>query len=131
MRTRATQIQPLDRRAVAAPARYRTHEENLVESELSVVEALLGWLQCELVGPHLQVLRHPIREGVMRAGRDELHMNLHPPIRALHLDVWGARVLAVFGVVIGPLQIVERGGDAECRVLWGLLERERATGDHT
>src|SRR5213078_1153809 len=74
---------------------------------------------------------HAIREGVMRARRDELHMNLHSPIRALHLDVRGARVLAVFGVVIGPLQIVERGGDTERRVHWRLLEREGATGDNT
>src|SRR5260221_2868751 len=67
----------------------------------------------------------------MRAMRDELHMNLPPPIRTLHLDVRGARVLAVFDVVIGPLQIVERRRDAGRRVRGRLLERERATGDNT
>src|SRR5205814_6733310 len=74
MRPRPTQIQPVDRGAIAAPARDRTHEQNLVESELSVVEALLDRLQRDLVGPNLQELRHAIREGVMRARRDELHM---------------------------------------------------------
>src|SRR5258705_7863947 len=123
MRPRATQEQPLDRSAVAAPAGDGTHEQNLVESELSMVEALLGRLQGHLVGPNFQDLRDSLCEPVMIAGRHELHMDLYPSVRTLDLDVRSCRVLAVLGVVIGPLQIVERGGDAECGVRGRLLLR--------
>src|SRR5438034_4683196 len=130
MRARATQVQPLDGRAVAAPTRYGTHEQNLVESELSVVEALLGRLQLHLVGANLEDLRNTLRETAMRAGRHELHMDLYAPVRTLNLDVRSGRVLAVLGVVVGPLQIVERGGDAEGRVRGRRFECQRAAGDH-
>src|SRR6266511_3982016 len=66
MRARATQVQPLDGRAVAAPTRYGTHEQNLVESELSVVEALLGRLQLHLVRPNLQYVGDAFCEPVQR-----------------------------------------------------------------
>ena len=45
MRARPAQIQPVQRRAVAAPTRDGAHEENLVESKLSVVEVALGEIQ--------------------------------------------------------------------------------------
>src|SRR5712675_1427564 len=99
MRARSTQVQPLDGRAVAAPTWHGTHEQNLVESELSVVEALLSRLQRHLVGPNLQDLRDPLCEPVMIARRHELHMDLYPSVRTLDLDVRSCRVLAVLRVV--------------------------------
>src|SRR2546425_7015606 len=67
MRARAAQIQPLDGGAVAAPTRYGTHEQNLVESELSVVEALLGCFQLHLIRLHFQDTRNPRRQLAMRS----------------------------------------------------------------
>src|SRR5437773_12318769 len=115
MRVGTTRVQVVDGRAVAGPTGYGTHEQNLVESELSVVEALLGRLQLHLVGANLEDLRNTLREPAMRAGRHELHMDLYPSVGTLDLDVRSGRVLAVLGVVVGALQIVERRGDAEGR----------------
>src|SRR5438105_8229525 len=50
MRARTAQIQPVQRRAVAAPTGYWAHEENLVESKLSVVEVPLGRIRIQLIG---------------------------------------------------------------------------------
>src|SRR5258708_36072201 len=113
MRARATQVQPLDGRAVAAPTRYGTHEQNLVESELSVVEALLGHLELHLVRPNLQYLGDALCERVLRSRRHVLDVQLEAvAVRALHPDVPGRGSSAVVCVVVGPLQGFAGGGGA-------------------
>src|SRR2546428_236197 len=107
MRARATQIQPLDGGAVAAPTRYRTHEQNLVESELSVVEALFGGLHVDLIWLGVQGPGYLVSEVLMRSRDDILHVQLQPAIRPLHLDVRRCRVAAVLGVVVGAPEILD------------------------
>src|SRR5437762_9757611 len=107
MRARAAQIQPLDRRAVAAPTRHGTHEQNLVESELSVVEALLDRLQLHLARPNLEYFGDAFCETVLRARRHVLDVQLQAvAIGALHLDARGRGRSAVLAIALGPLQIV-------------------------
>src|SRR5258708_36520254 len=107
MRARATQVQPLDRGTVAAPTRYGTHEQNLVESKLSVVEALLGRLQLHLVGSNLQYLGDALCEPVLRSRRHVLDVQLEAvAVGALHLDVRGPASSAVLCVVLGGLRRV-------------------------
>src|SRR5882672_4203609 len=99
MGARATQVQPLDWRAVAAPTRHGTHEQNLVESELSMVEALLGRLQSHLVGLNLQDLGDALCEPVLRSRRHVLDVQLEAvAVGALHLDVRGGGSSAVLRV---------------------------------
>src|SRR2546422_887173 len=86
MRARATQIQPLDGGPVAAPTRYGTHEQNLVESELSVVEALLGCFQLHLIRLHFQDTRNPRRQLAMPSRSDVLHMQFEPSVSSLDFD---------------------------------------------
>src|SRR6266480_4939073 len=116
MRARATQIQPLARRAVATPSRYRTHEQNLVESELPVVEALLGRLQLDLIGSNVQGLRDPLRQPLMLSRGDVLDVELHPTVGSLHLYVRRRGVPAVLHIVVGALEISERRRHAEAHI---------------
>ena len=107
MSARAAQIEPCDGRAIAAPARYGTHEQNLVESELSVVEALFGGLHVDLIWLGVQGPGYLVSKVLMRSRDDILHVQLQPAIRPLHLDVRRCRVAAVLGVVVGALEIIE------------------------
>src|SRR5947208_16651352 len=99
MRARATQVQPFDRCAVTAPTRDGTHEQNLVESELSVVEALLRGLQLYLIRLHLQDSRNPLQQVAMRSGSDVLHVELQPAVGPLHFDIRRRGVPAGFDAV--------------------------------
>src|SRR6266540_3386427 len=120
MSARAAQKQPRDRGTVAAPAGDGTHEQNLVESELSVVEVLFGCLQLQLIRPSFEDLRDALRQPLMGSRWHVLDVELQAvSIEALHLDVRGRRVSAVLGVVVGPLQVVEGWRDAEIRVARG------------
>src|SRR5882672_11472749 len=133
MRSGAAQVQALDGGAITAPTGDGTHEQNLVESKLSVVEACLRRLQLHLIRPNVESLRDALRESLVRSRRYELHVELQAiAVEALHLDVRRCRVPAVLGVVVGPLQVVEGWRDAEIRVARGSrpIEGQRAARDY-
>src|SRR2546426_1920644 len=124
MRARATQIQPLDGHAVAAPTWYGTHEQNLVESELSMVEALFGGLHLDLIWLGVQSSGYLVSKVLMRSRGDVLDMQFESSVGSLDFDVRRRRVPAVFGVVVGALEVVERGRDAEGRVRRSAVQSE-------
>src|SRR5207245_9214444 len=76
---RAAQVQPLDRGAIAAPAGDGTHEQNLVESELTVVEVPLGRAVLQL----LLVRRVQLDLAGLRA--QDLRDALLQPLTTLHV----------------------------------------------
>ncbi|OLD21115.1 MAG: hypothetical protein AUJ01_02820 [Acidobacteria bacterium 13_1_40CM_3_65_5] len=94
-----------------------------------MVEALLGCFQLHLIRLHFQDTRNPRRQLAMRSRGDVLHMQFEPSVSSLDFDVRRRRVPAVFGVIVGALEVVERGRDAEGRVRRGAPQGERPAGD--
>src|ERR1051326_819993 len=114
MRAGAAEVESLDRHAIAAPAGYRTHEQNLVESQLAMVEAGRRRLGREAAGLDVEKTCDGSDEAVAAPG-DVLHVHFGATVRALQLDVRRRGIAPVLGVVVGALEVIERGRYTEVR----------------
>src|ERR1041384_6157606 len=100
MRAGAAEVESLDRHAIAAPAGYRTHEQNLVESQLAMVEAGRRRLEREPAGLDVEKPCDGSDEAVAARGH-VLHVHFYGTVRAPHVDRRRRGIAPVLGVVVG------------------------------
>src|SRR5438045_2100902 len=133
MRARPAQVQSLDRGTITAPARNGTHEQNLIESQLAVVEALVGRLERELPELDAEELGDGPSQAIVsiRPRRHILHVDFQPAICPLDFDIWRCRGSAVLRVIVGVLEVFERRRDAKRGIRRRAAEGECPASDDT
>src|SRR6185436_1584181 len=139
MHRRAAQPQAFDRGAVARKLGQRTHPEHLVERELGMVRLAfrpaLGLRQF-LRRQQLSLARHGLPPMLGQHGEDSIAelgairtlggvLDVHVEamlLVAARFDVRLPRHPAMLGIVVGALEVIERGGDRQRAKTWRAVE---------